>query len=118
MDLGCIDHSVTVDTTEIWEVRNASSNPHNFHVHGVQFKLATHAGSARPPYLAGWKDTAYILPGTTTSLPLRFTQHTDPAVPYLFHCHLMRHEDNRMMGQFVVVNPGKQASKPLSHHHR
>jgi blue copper oxidase len=118
MDLGRIDHTVTVDTTEIWQVRNASGNPHNFHVHGVQFKLATHAGSAPPPYLAGWKDTAYIPPGATTDLVLRFTKHTDPAVPYMFHCHLMRHEDNGMMGQFVVVNPGQQASRPTSHHHR
>jgi blue copper oxidase len=117
MDLGRIDHTVTVDTTEIWKVRNASGNPHNFHVHGVQFKLATHAGSAPPPHLAGWKDTVYIPPGRTTDLLLRFTRYTDPAVPYMFHCHLMRHEDNGMMGQFVVVNPGQQASQPPIHDH-
>jgi FtsP/CotA-like multicopper oxidase with cupredoxin domain len=40
------------------------------------------------------------------------------AQPYMLHCHLLRHEDNGMMGQFVVVNPGPQASKPPSHQHR
>ena len=37
---------------------------------------------------------------------MRFTGHPDPAAPYMYHCHLLRHEDDGMMGQFVVVDPG------------
>lgn len=62
MDMGRIDGVVPVDTTEIWDVRNASGMPHNFHVH----------------------DT-------------RFSDFTDPATPYMFHCHLLQHEDRGMM---------------------
>jgi Multicopper oxidase len=70
-------------------------NPHNFHVHGVQFKIAAHAASAPPPHLAGWKDTVFIPPDATTDLLLRFIRHTDPAVPYMFHC--AAHSSSRLV---------------------
>jgi FtsP/CotA-like multicopper oxidase with cupredoxin domain len=34
---------------------------------------------------------------------MRFSDYTDPDVPYMFHCHVLEHEDSGMMGQFVVV---------------
>ncbi len=43
-------------------------------------------------------------------LAVQFGLHTDPDTPYMFHCHLLRHEDNGMMGQFVVVEPGTEDS--------
>jgi FtsP/CotA-like multicopper oxidase with cupredoxin domain len=118
MDLGRIDQAVTVDTTEAWEVTNRSGNPHNFHVHDVQFQLVDYAGRPPPPHLAGWKDTVFLPPGTTVRFLARFSDYTDPAVPYMFHCHLLRHEDNGMMGQFVVVQPGQLPSSPGAHQHR
>lgn len=51
-------------------------------------------------------------PGSTVRLLLRFTDYTDPDAPYMFHCHLLRHEDAGMMGQFVVVQPGQAAGRP------
>src|SRR5215216_3356300 len=48
MDLGRIDQAVTVGTTEVWEVTNRSGNPHNFHVHGVQFKVSDQTGAGPP----------------------------------------------------------------------
>jgi hypothetical protein len=42
-------------------------------------------------------------------LLVRFTDYADPDTPYMFHCHLLRHEDQGMMGQFVVTEPGEQA---------
>ena len=116
MDMSRIDQAVALDTTEAWEVVNRSGNLHTFHVHGVQFKVVEQAG-APPPTLAGWKDSVFIPPASTTRLLVRFTDHADPAVPYMFHCHLLDHEDNGMMGQFVVVQPG-QAPRPPSHRHR
>ncbi len=37
---------------------------------------------------------------------MRFADYADPDTPYMFHCHLLSHEDHGMMGQFVVVKPG------------
>ncbi|MCT2584945.1 multicopper oxidase family protein [Actinophytocola gossypii] len=110
MDMGRIDEVVTVDTTEIWEVRNAHGQPHNFHVHDVRFQVLSIGGEPPPPELSGWKDTIYLPPDVDIRLALRFTDHTDPAVPYMYHCHLLWHEDKGMMGQFVVVDEGQSAT--------
>jgi blue copper oxidase len=118
MDLGRIDQTVTVSTTERWEVANRSGNPHNFHVHGVQFKVSDQTGAGPPPALAGWKDTVFIPPGETVRLLVQTPGYSDPATPYMFHCHLLQHEDNGMMGQFVVVQPGQPPGRPPSHQHR
>lgn len=117
MDMGRIDQAVTVDTTELWEVTNQSGNPHNFHVHDVQFQVVEYDGGAPPPSLAGWKDTVFVPPGATARLLTRFADYTDPALPYMFHCHFLQHEDNGMMGQFVVVQPGQAPSGLPSHQH-
>jgi blue copper oxidase len=117
MDLGRIDQTVTVDTTEVWEITNQSGNPHNFHVHGVQFKVSEQAGAGAPPALAGWKDTVFIPPGGTVRLLIQFPGYSDPAMPYMFHCHLLQHEDDGMMGQFVVVRPGQPPTGPSHQHH-
>jgi FtsP/CotA-like multicopper oxidase with cupredoxin domain len=108
MDMSRIDEVVTVDTTELWEVTNGSGSPHSFHVHDVQFQVLDVDGRAPAPVASGWKDTVYIAPDTTARLLMRFTDHTDPDVPYMFHCHVLRHEDDGMMGQFVVVEPGQR----------
>jgi blue copper oxidase len=118
MDLSRIDQTATVDATERWEVANRSGNPHNFHVHGVQFKVVQYAGGAPPPGLAGWKDTVFIPPGETVRLLVQLPGYSDRALPYMFHCHLLQHEDNGMMGQFVVVQPGQPPASLRSHQHR
>ncbi|QNG20161.1 multicopper oxidase domain-containing protein [Rhodococcus triatomae] len=104
MDMTRIDAAVEVDTTELWEVRNTDGQPHNFHVHDVQFRVL----DTDDPALSGAKDTVYVRPGETVRLLMRFEDYTDPAVPYMFHCHVLRHEDQGMMGQFVVVGPGER----------
>jgi FtsP/CotA-like multicopper oxidase with cupredoxin domain len=116
MDLGRIDQTVTAATTERWEVTNRSGNPHNFHIHGVQFKVAAYEGGTPPPTLAGWKDTTFIPPASTVRLLVQLPDYADPAVPYMFHCHLLQHEDNGMMGQFVVVQPGQPPTRPSQEH--
>jgi len=47
---------------------------------------------------------------------VRFDGPADPNVPYMYHCHVLRHEDNGMMGQFVVVEPGQQPGAPAVDH--
>lgn len=113
MDMRRIDEVVTVDTTEIWEVFNQNLYPHNFHIHDVQFQILTIDGNPPPPELAGWKDTIYLRPRVRYRTILRFSEYADADMPYMYHCHLLWHEDQGMMGQFVVVAPGEQVSGQL-----
>jgi len=108
MDMRRIDEVVTKDTTEIWEVTNQHTQPHSFHVHDVQFQILSIGGAAPPPPLAGWKDAVYLPPRVPVRIIMRFADYADPDHPYMYHCHLLFHEDQGMMGQFVVVEPGQQ----------
>lgn len=108
MRMDRIDTAVTVDTDEVWEVWNGHDQPHNFHVHDVQFRVLSVGAAAPSAELSGWKDTVYLPPKVRLRLALRFTGHTDPGTPYMYHCHLLWHEDAGMMGQFVVLKPGEQ----------
>ncbi|MER6613248.1 multicopper oxidase family protein [Streptomyces xantholiticus] len=111
-----IDETVTRGTSEIWTVRNQDGVPHNFHVHDVQFRVLEVDGREPPPELRGAKDTVFVPGGRTVKLALRFTGPADPDTPYMYHCHLLYHEDGGMMGQFVVVEEGGQAGKVRTPH--
>ena len=62
--MGRIDEVVPLDATEVWVLRNRDPQPHNFHVHTVQFQVLDIDGEPPPPQLAGWKDTVYLPPGS------------------------------------------------------
>jgi FtsP/CotA-like multicopper oxidase with cupredoxin domain len=94
---------VKLGTIEIWNLVNRSNDTHAFHVHDIQFQILQRDGSAPAANEAGLKDTVVVRPGETVRLIMRFTDFADPDAPYLYHCHLLNHEDNGMMGQFVVV---------------
>jgi len=115
MDLGRIDEVVTLGATEVWNVRNNMALPHSFHVHDVQFQLLSAAGGPPTPELAGWKDTILLRPNSDYRLIMRFTDYSDPSTPYMYHCHLLAHEDDGMMGQFVVVEQGQRPVPPTGH---
>ncbi|MCW4459188.1 multicopper oxidase family protein [Microbacterium sp. MPKO10] len=106
MQMDRIDAVSTVSTTEIWDVVNEMPAPHNFHVHDVQFQVLSIDGVPPPPELAGWKDTIYLEPDVEYRIIMEFADYADADNPYMFHCHLLRHEDAGMMGQFLVVEPG------------
>ena len=53
--------------------------------------------------IAGWKDTVQVRPDETVSILAHFTDYADPVNPYMYHCHILEHEDRGMMGQFTVV---------------
>jgi FtsP/CotA-like multicopper oxidase with cupredoxin domain len=113
MDMRRIDEVVEVDTTEIWEIRNGSGATHNFHIHLIHFQILDIDGQAPPRHLQGWKDTVFIPRGRTVRVIAEFKDYADPEVPYMYHCHMLEHEDNGMMGQFVVVEPGISVPKYL-----
>jgi len=106
MDMNRIDEVVHVGDTEVWEVRSTQPIPHSFHIHDVQFRVLTIDGQAPPPELAGPKDTVYLEPNRRYRLLVRFEDYADPTMPYMYHCHMLLHEDEGMMGQFVVIEPG------------
>ncbi|KAA1420760.1 multicopper oxidase domain-containing protein [Mumia zhuanghuii] len=130
MDMSRIDAQVEAGTTEIWELSARDGSPHNFHVHDVQFQVLDVDGEEPSPDQRGWKDTVSVRPGKQVRVALRFDlpAGTDEAAdtPYMFHCHLLRHEDAGAMGQFVVVPAGRgsdtpdasdEASPTPRHHH-
>jgi len=109
MDMARIDETVTAGATEVWVVTNSSGLIHNFHIHGAHFYLENDPSRAL-------KDTVYVRPDAKLRLILTFGM-SDPTTPYMFHCHLLKHEDKGMMGQFVVVRPGETAQVAARHHH-
>ncbi|WP_067821536.1 multicopper oxidase family protein [Nocardia inohanensis] len=113
MDMNRIDMTIPTGATEVWAVRNLEDWPHNFHVHDTRLRIRAIDGNPPPPHLSGWKDTVYTEPGRTYELVLSFPGPADPTYPYMFHCHLLHHEDAGMMGQFLILDPG-QAPTPMT----
>ncbi|MGP3957559.1 multicopper oxidase family protein [Nonomuraea sp. 3N208] len=118
MDLSRIDEVIPAGATEIWEIEN-TVYAHNFHIHEVAFQVLAVDGEKPPAYASGHKDTVYVPPKSTVRLAVQFGRFTDPATPYMYHCHILRHEDSGMMGQFVVVEPGTESQVPrtITAHH-
>ncbi|MEU6036788.1 multicopper oxidase [Actinomadura sp. NPDC047616] len=92
-----------VGTTEIWEMHNFTADAHPIHIHEVQFQVVDRqrrGQRARPPeaWERGFKDTVLALPNAITRVKVRF----DRAGRYMWHCHLLEHEDNEMMRPYVI----------------
>ena len=113
-DMSRVDVTAEAGTPEVWEVENLDLVPHNFHVHDVQVRVLDVDGDPPPPELAGRKDTVYLEPRRVYRLAVRFDL-PDPQVPYMFHCHLVLHEDEGLMGQVLVVAPGEEAPSTVPH---
>jgi FtsP/CotA-like multicopper oxidase with cupredoxin domain len=103
MDMSRIDEVMKAGTAEVWEVENGSGTAHNFHPHGVSFRVLDYAGGKPPSHLRGLKDTVYVPPNKSVRLLVSLEDYSDPKLPYMFHCHVLQHEDNGMMGQFTVT---------------
>jgi blue copper oxidase len=117
MDMSRIDATLSPGATEVWRVTNADGKPHNLHIHGVSFQVRRVGDTGPPTHLAGWKDTVYVAPDREYELVVRFPVYADPTTPYMYHCHVLYHEDQGMMAQFVVVEPGHTAAPMPAHHH-
>ena len=110
MNMARIDEVVRLGDIEIWEVHNRGGQPHPFHVHLVQFQILDRNGQPSTGADLGWKDTVLVPPGDLVRIIMAFERYADPRVPYMYHCHIMEHEDNGMMGQFLVVEEPEQLS--------
>ena len=111
MEIDRVDEIVLVGTKEIWEITNPSAQHHPFHVHDVQFQILDRNGKPPPAYEQGWKDTVHVAEDETVRVMMEFKDYTDPHVSYMFHCHMLEHEDHGMMGQYVVVDDLSQEVK-------
>jgi spore coat protein A len=103
---------------EKWRFINTTDDAHPMHLHLVQFQILHRqgfnaaafankklelAGPPRPPAAneAGWKDTAVVSPGEILTILVRFEGYTGR---YVFHCHMLEHEDNDMMRPYEVIS--------------
>ncbi len=113
-----VTETPVLDSTEIWELVNTTDDSHPIHLHLVRFqildrrsfsideywntgKLKYKAPAILPePGEAGWKDTVRADPGMVTRIIARFEGFPGR---YVWHCHILEHEDNEMMRPFDVV---------------
>ena len=102
MKLSRIDEKVKMGDTEIWEIRNTSNVPHPFHMHDVQFQILDRNGKKPAPNEQGRKDTVLVGAGEVARIIMKFEDFADAETPYMYHCHILEHEDAGMMGQFTV----------------
>ncbi len=98
MDIDRINEFVKLGDTEIWEIRNVAVTVHPFHIHGVQFQVLDRNGEKPPANEQGWKDTVLVYPGEAVRVIAGFYYEGI----YMYHCHILEHEDSGMMGQFEV----------------
>lgn len=117
-----ITENPSLNDVEVWEVFNTTEDAHPIHLHLVAFQIVDRQkftavqdaitgalsdirliGRTRPPEIneRGWKDTAPMFPGEVTRVIARF----DRLGEYVWHCHILSHEDHEMMRPYVVVPP-------------
>jgi len=115
-----ITENPALGSTEIWQIANTTADVHPIHIHEVAFQvidripISVHEedetirviGPPRPPepWESGLKDTVNAYPSELTRVRMRF----DRAGNYVWHCHIVSHEDNEMMRPYRIgpVQPG------------
>jgi spore coat protein A, manganese oxidase len=105
-----VTEDVTIHEVEEWELYNYTMDAHPIHIHEVMFEVLDRqpfdmmtgmpTGSPRPceAYESGWKDTVISYPGEVTRIRLKF----DYPGLFVWHCHIVEHEDNEMMRPLMV----------------
>lgn len=101
-DMMRIDYDIPINNTEIWKLVNETMVAHPFHIHDVQFFLIERSGFSPAPEESGRKDVVLVPPGDSVMFITKFEDFADTVIPYMYHCHILMHEDDGMMGQFIV----------------
>jgi bilirubin oxidase len=111
-----IDYVIPLNSIEVWKLVNETMVAHPFHLHDMQFYVLDR--NTLPPGTAesGRKDVILVPPGDSVRFITKFTDFADTMIPYMFHCHILMHEDDGMMGQFVV-SPNAVGISPVSVSH-
>ena len=97
-----VDVKVPLGNIEEWTIRNASDELHIFHIHQVAFQIVSTNGKPKP--FDGLVDTVNVPIHGEVKIRISFT---DPAIVgrFMFHCHILEHEDKGMMSQIEVYDP-------------
>lgn len=98
-----ITENPALGATEVWEMHNFTEDAHPIHIHEVQFQVVDRQpfdGVARPPEVweTGFKDTVIAYPGEITRVKALFDR---PGL-FVWHCHIVEHEDNEMMRPYRI----------------
>ena len=101
MDMERIDENVRKGDTEIWRI-SVDDWRHPFHIHGSSFRILSQEGEQPPAYARGWKDMVHVDGDQWSEVLVRFNYSAPANAPYMYHCHILEHEDCGMMGQFTV----------------
>ena len=101
--MDAITENPATGATEVWEIYNFTADAHPIHIHEVEFEVVGRedaAGNTRgpEPWEAGPKDTVIAYPGEITRVKATF----DRAGQFVWHCHILEHEDNEMMRPYSV----------------
>lgn len=99
LKLGELEEWIVInDSSGMGGMRMMNSTPHPFHVHGVQFRIIEKNARTPPANERGWKDTVMVKDGEEMRILVRFKKKG----LFMYHCHILEHEDSGMMGQFLV----------------
>jgi FtsP/CotA-like multicopper oxidase with cupredoxin domain len=96
-DFSRVDFTAKLGTTEIWKVENLVGMDHPFHMHGFQFQVIERNGKPEP--FLSWKDVVNVRRQESVRFIVRFD---DFPGKWMFHCHILNHEDQGMMGILEV----------------
>jgi FtsP/CotA-like multicopper oxidase with cupredoxin domain len=96
-DFSRVDFTTKLGATEIWTVENLVGMDHPFHLHGFQFQVIERNGKPEP--FPSWKDAVNVRRMERVRLVVRFD---DFPGKWMFHCHILDHEDQGMMGVLEV----------------
>ncbi|MFN5416496.1 MAG: multicopper oxidase domain-containing protein [Flavobacteriia bacterium] len=111
-DMEVINHTIPLGNREIWTLTNQTPIAHPFHIHDVQFYILDINGVPPAPELRGLNDVVLVPAGMgTVRFITEFNDFANDSVPYMYHCHMLTHEDGGMMGQFIVTNPNLATEK-------
>jgi len=107
-DMQRIDRKQKIGDTVLWDVVNTNDMDagmiHPFHMHGCQFLVLSRNGKAPYPNEHGWKDTVGVNAGETVRIAVQFTKFG----VYMYHCHILEHEDTGMMAQIEAYDPNHE----------
>lgn len=97
MDMDRVDITAPLGATEIWQIENLVGMDHPFHLHGFQFQVIERNGVPEP--FRSWKDTINVPKHETVRFVVRYE---DFPGKWMFHCHILDHEDHGMMGVLEI----------------
>jgi FtsP/CotA-like multicopper oxidase with cupredoxin domain len=96
-DMNRVDEYAKLGDVEIWQIENVVGMDHPFHLHGFQFQVIDRDGVPEP--FRSWKDTVNVPKHSMVRIVVRFA---DYAGKWMYHCHILDHEDHGMMGVLEV----------------